>query len=243
MGIARAVFINRLDKEHADFDSSMAAIEAAFGHRVGAVQLPIGREADFKGVVDIIRMKAYHHEGEKEEVFDIPADMTDAADSAREKLTELVAEADDALMEKYLEGERLSQEELEQLLGLAIAQSIFIPVFVGSATALQGVEDLMDEIVGFFPQPTAHGPLKTIDGTEVPFSTSGESRRPRLQDTLRPLCGTHQLRQGGLGDARAQRGSRQFAHDARRSAPPTSSRRPARRWPTSTASLPATSRC
>ncbi len=174
MGIARAVFVNRLDKEHADFDSAMAAIESAFGHRVGAVQLPIGSEADFKGVVDIIRSQAYHHEGEKEEVFDIPADMADTAEAAREKLSELVAEADDALMEKYLEGERLTQEELEQLMGLAIAQSIFIPVFVGSATTLQGVEDLMDEIVGFFPQPTAHGPLKTIDGTEVPFSTAGD---------------------------------------------------------------------
>ncbi len=174
MGIARAIFINRLDKEHADFDSSMAAIDAAFGHRVGPVQLPLGSEADFRGVVDIIRMQAYHHEGDKEEVFDIPADMADVAEAAREKLSELVAEADDALMEKYLEGERLSQEELEQLLGLAIAQGIFIPVFVGSATALQGVEDLMDEIVGFFPQPTAHGPLKTVDGKEVPFSTSGD---------------------------------------------------------------------
>ncbi len=174
MGIARAVFINRLDKEHADFESALAALDAAFGHRVGAVQLPIGTEADFRGVADIIRMKAYHHEGDKEEVFDIPADMADTAEAARDKLSELVAEADDELMEKYLEGERLTQEELEQLLGLAIAQSIFIPVFVGSATALQGVEDLMDEIVAFFPQPTAHGPLKTIDGTEIPFSTSGE---------------------------------------------------------------------
>ncbi len=174
-GIARAVFINRLDKEHADFNSAMAALDAAFGHRVGALQLPIGQESAFKGVVDIIRMKAYHHEGEKEEVFDIPADMSDAAEAARDKLSELVAEADDDLMEKYLEGERLSQEELDKLLGLAIAQSIFIPVFVGSATTLQGVEDLMDEIVGFFPQPTAHGPLETADGKEIPFSVSGET--------------------------------------------------------------------
>ncbi|MHB1340488.1 MAG: elongation factor G [Coriobacteriia bacterium] len=174
MGIARAIFINRMDKEHADFEGAMAALDRAFGHRVGAVQLPIGSEASFKGVADIIRMQAYHHEGEKEEVFDIPADMTDAAEAAREKLCELVAEADDELMEKYLEGERLSQEELEKLLDEAIAQSIFVPVFVGSALTLQGVEDLMDEIVSFFPQPTAHGPMHTVDGTKVPFNTSGE---------------------------------------------------------------------
>ncbi|MDP2182554.1 MAG: GTP-binding protein, partial [Actinomycetota bacterium] len=174
MGIARAVFINRLDKEHADFEGAMAALETAFGHRVGAVQLPIGAQAQFRGVADIIRMKAYHHEGETEKVFDIPADMVSAADAARDKLCELVAEADDELMEKYLEGEPLSQEELETLLNKAIAQSIFIPVFVGSATALQGIEDLMDDIVSFFPTPTAHGPLHTLDGTEVPFSTVGD---------------------------------------------------------------------
>jgi elongation factor G len=174
MGIARAVFINRMDKEHADFDACMAALDAAFGHRVGAVQLPIGSEAAFDGVIDIIRMKAYHHEGTKEEVADIPAEFADAAETAREKLTELVAEADDDLMEKYLEGESLSQEELEILLDKAITQSIFIPVFVGSATTLQGIEDLMDEIVSFFPPPTAHGPMRAADGTDVPFSVSGD---------------------------------------------------------------------
>jgi len=174
MGIAKAIFINRMDKEHADFDAAVASLETAFGHRVGAVQLPMGAEAGFRGVVDIIRMKAYHHEGETEEVFDIPADLTDAAEAARDKLCELVAEADDALMEKYLEGERLSQEELETLLDKAIAQSLFIPVFVGSALTLQGVEDLMDDIVSFFPEPTAHGPLKTVDGADVPISVLGD---------------------------------------------------------------------
>ncbi len=174
MGIARAVFVNRMDKEHADFDAVMAALDAKFGHRVGAVQIPMGAESTFRGVIDIIRMKAYHHEGEKEEVLDIPAEFVDAAESAREKLTDLVAEADEALMEKYLEGERLNQEELEALLDKAIAQGIFIPVFVGSAIKLQGIEDLMDEIVSFFPEPTAHGPLHTKDGQEVPFSVDGE---------------------------------------------------------------------
>lgn len=174
MGIAKAVFINRIDKEHADFDAAMAALDAAFGHRVGAVQIPLGAEADFRGVIDIIRMKAYHHDGDKDEVVEIPADMMDAAEAARDKLCELVAEADDDLMMKYLDGERLSQEELETLLDKAIAQSIFIPVFVGSATMMQGVEDLMDDIVTFFPEPTAHGPLTTVDGGEVPFSVEGD---------------------------------------------------------------------
>ncbi len=174
MGIARAVFVNRLDKEHADFDAAMVALEAKFGHRVGAVQIPMGKESDFSGVIDVIRMKSYRHQGAKEEIGDIPAEFSEATEAARDRLCELVAEADDDLMEKYLEGERLSQEELEVLLDKAIAQGIFIPVFVGSALTLQGVEDLMDEIVTFFPEPTAHGPLKTVDGDEIPFSTSGE---------------------------------------------------------------------
>jgi elongation factor G len=173
MGIARAVFVNRMDKEHADFDSVMAKLGEYFGHRVGAVQIPLGAEASFRGVVDILRMKAYHHEDDGEHLDEIPPESASAVAAAREKLTDLVAEADEALMEKFLDGETLSQTDLEKLLGLAIAQGIFIPVFVGSALRLQGVEDLMDEIVSFFPEPTAHGPLLTDDGTEVPISVSG----------------------------------------------------------------------
>lgn len=173
MGIARAVFINRMDKEHADFDAVMAKLEASFGHRVGAIQIPMGAEAGFRGVIDIIRMKAYSHEADGEHMDEIPPEFTSAVTAAREKLTDLVAEADESLMEKFLEGETLSQEDLEKLLGLAIAQGIIVPVFVGSALKMQGVEDLMDEIVTFFPEPTAHGPLPTADGGEVPISVSG----------------------------------------------------------------------
>ena len=174
MGIARAVFINRLDKEHADFDAAMASLKAKFGDRVVAVQLPMGSEADFHGVIDIIRMKAYHHDDDGEHMDDLPAEYVAAVEAARDALCDKTAEADDDLMMKYLEGETLTQEDLEKLLGLAIAQSKVIPVFVGSAIKLQGVEDLMDEIVTFFPEPTAHGPMHSVDGQEIPFSVDGE---------------------------------------------------------------------
>jgi len=174
MGIARAVFINRLDKEHADFKAAMAGLTAKFGDRVVPVQLPMGEEAEFRGVVDIIRMKAYHHEDDGEHMEEIPEEFLAAAEAAREALADKTAEADDDLMVKYLEGEPLTQEDLEKLLGLAISQSNVIPVFVGSAAKLQGVEDLMDEIVTFFPEPTAHGPMHTTDGKEMPFSVEGE---------------------------------------------------------------------
>jgi len=176
MGIARAIFINRLDKEHADFEGALQALVNDFGHRVGAVQIPIGKEHELKGVVDIIRMKAYMHgEGTEVKETEIPADLADAAEQWRENLLELVAEADDDLMEKYLEGDKLTQEELETLLDKAIAQGIFVPVFVGSATELIGIKDLLDEIVSFFPQPTAHGPVPTADGGEMEVSTGGET--------------------------------------------------------------------
>jgi len=189
MGIARAVFVNRMDKEHADFDAVMTALDAKFGHRVGAVQIPMGAESDFRGVVDIIRMKAYHHEGDKEQVLEIPDDLASVAETAREKLTDLVAEADEALMEKYLEGETLNQEELEALLDKAIAQGIFIPVFVGSSAKLQGVEDLMDEIVSFFPEPTAHGPIPTADGDEIHVTTAGTTAALVFKTIFDPYVG------------------------------------------------------
>jgi len=190
IGIARAVFINRMDKEHADFSAVMKALDTKFGHRVGAVQIPMGAEADFRGVIDVIRMKAYHHEGEKEEVLDIPAEFAEAAEAAREKLTDLVAEADESLMEKYLEGEKLSQDELERLLDKAIAQGIFIPVFVGSALKLQGIEDLMDEIVSFFPEPTAHGAIPTADGGEVHVTTEGATAGLVFKTIFDPYVGS-----------------------------------------------------
>jgi len=174
MGIAKAIFISRMDKDNTDYTAALAAIESKFGQRVGTVQIPIGQASGFYGVIDVVRMKAYHHSTDKEEITEIPTEYAEAAEAARDKLCELVAEADDELMEKYLEGERLNQEELETLLGKAIAQGIFIPVFTGSALTLQGIEDLMDEIVTFFPPPTAHGPLRTVDGREVPVCSEGE---------------------------------------------------------------------
>ncbi len=176
MGIARACFINRLDKENADFEGALQKLVDDYGHRIGAVQIPIGREQDLKGVIDIIRMKAYlHGEGTEIKETEIPEELKAKAEEWREKLLELVAEADDELMEKYLEGEKLSQEELEALLDKAIAQSIFVPVFVGSATGLIGMKDLLDEIIAFFPEPTAHGAVPTTDGEAMEISTSGET--------------------------------------------------------------------
>ncbi|MDR1713906.1 MAG: elongation factor G [Coriobacteriales bacterium] len=173
--LCRAVYINHIDREHADFDAAFAALVSQFGQRVGAVTIPIGVDADFKGVIDVIRMKARYHRDGKEQIEEIPAELADAAQTARDKLCDLVAEADDELMMKYLDGEeQLTQSELESLLSAAISQEIFIPVFVGSTLIEQGIEGLLDDIVTYFPAPDAHGPIPTATGDELHIDESGE---------------------------------------------------------------------
>ncbi len=178
MRLSRAVYINHIDRENADFDSAMAALHARFGSRLGPVTIPIGVDKDFKGVIDIIRMKArYFDEGsEAERVEDIPAAWVDAAQNARDKLCDLVAEADDDLMMKYLDGEeQLTQEELESLLDAAIAQELFIPVYVGSTIIKQGIQGLMEDICTYFPHPASHGRFQMAGGDSIRID---ESKRP-----------------------------------------------------------------
>ncbi len=174
--LCRAIFINHIDRENANFDSAFDALVAQFGQRVGAVTIPIGVDKDFKGVIDVIRMKAHYHvDTPHDKVEEIPAEYAEAAQAARDKLCDLVAEADDDLMMKYLDGEeQLTQEELESLLDKAIAQEIFIPVFVGSTLIEQGIEGMLDDIVTYFPAPTAHGPIFALDGEKLHIDESGE---------------------------------------------------------------------
>ncbi len=178
MRLSRAVYINHIDRENANFDAAMATLHARFGSRLGAVTIPIGVDSDFKGVIDVIRMKARYHEasGTEEVVTDIPAEYAEAAQAARDKLCDLVAEADDELMMKYLDGEeQLTQEELESLLDKAIAQELFIPVFVGSTIIMQGVQGLMEDICTYFPHPRSHGRFQMADGESIKID---ETKRP-----------------------------------------------------------------
>lgn len=176
MRLSRSVFINHIDRENANFDVIMATLHARFGSRLGAVTIPMGVDKDFQGVIDVLRMKARYFEGESERVDEIPAEYADAAAAAREKLCDLVAEADEDLMMKYLDGEeQLTQEELEGLFDKAIAQELFIPVFVGSTIIKQGIQGLMEDICTYFPHPTAHGAFRLADGGEI-FVTKGDQQ-------------------------------------------------------------------
>ncbi len=174
--LARAVFVNRVDKENADFDMCLEMLRERFGTRLGAVTLPWGTGEDFNGIIDLVRMKARHCDGTKQTETEIPEELRAAAESAHETLCELVAEADDDLMEKYLEGEPLTQEEVEGLLAKAIAKRLFVPVFAGSCVQEQGVNSLMDDIATYFPAPTDYGEMPLIDGDTLKISS--EDDRP-----------------------------------------------------------------
>ena len=178
--LARSVFVNRVDKENADFDMCLEMLRERFGTRLGAVTLPWGTGDDFNGIIDLVRMKARHCDGTKQTESEIPEEYRAAAEAAHETLCELVAEADDDLMEKYLEGEMLTQDEVEGLLAKAIAKRLFVPVFAGSCIKEQGVNSLMDDIATYFPAPTDYGEMPLIDGDALKISS--EDERPVVFD-------------------------------------------------------------
>ena len=218
---ARAVFINRIDKPDADYETCMELLRERFGMRLGAVTLPLGQGDDFNGIIDIVRMKARHCEGTKQTESEIPEAYLAQAQAARETLTELVAEADDDLMEKYLEGEPLTNEEVEGLMAKAIASRLFVPVFAGSCIKEQGVNSLMDDIAVYFPAPTGFGEMPLIDGDTLQisseddrpvvfvFKTLNDAQQGRLS-FIKVLTGTIEPGQE-LVNARTRKGER-LAH-------------------------------
>jgi len=167
-GLARIVFCNMLDRERADFGATLASLTQAFGPRIVAVQLPIGSEHNFKGVIDVLTMKAYLLEGDKSVEADIPAEFAEHAAEARDKLTEVVAETDDALIEKYLEGEEIAASELLQAFAVAVAQAKIFPVAAGAATGLVGIDRFLDVLALMPPPDAVPGPLVVAaDGSET----------------------------------------------------------------------------
>lgn len=174
--LPRLVFINRMDKENANFDKSLGQLQEFFGLNVVPVQVPIGAEASFKGVVDIVKMKAYTFDGDGKKVTeaDVPAELADIVESYREKLMEAVAESDDELLMKYLEGEPLSDEEVTAGLRKGTLTGKIVPVMCGSATSNIGTQPLLDMIAGAFPSPADVGEVKAknID--------SGEEERVKI---------------------------------------------------------------
>ena len=152
------IFINKLDRERADFSRAFEEAVEIFDPKPIILQLPIGAEEEFKGVVDLISGQAYiFNEEGKAQKSEIPADMQDAVESEKENLIENIAEADDDLVERYLEGEELSEEELRSALRKGTLARTFVPVVCGSATRNIGIDLLMDLIVDSMPSPMDRG--------------------------------------------------------------------------------------
>ncbi|MCH7617542.1 MAG: elongation factor G [Chloroflexi bacterium] len=150
--LPRAFLINRMDRDNADFDRCVTDIQTAWGNKCLPVTLPIGAESSFQGVVDLLTMKAYT--GDQGEEGPIPDDLQGAADQAREKLIEAAAETDDALVNKYLEGEELTADELSAGVRAGIASGSLVPIFAGAGAGVLGVRRLLTAITEYFPAPT-----------------------------------------------------------------------------------------
>ncbi len=155
-GLPRMVVVNKMDRENANFAKALENLTTAFGHSVVPLHLPIGQEAKFQGLIDLVKMKAYYYKTDLSGNFDekdIPADLAAEAQKGREKLVEAAAEADDELLTKYLDGQELSPQEVESGLRKGVAQGKVVPVMVASAAKNVGAQAVLDAVVTYAPSP------------------------------------------------------------------------------------------
>ncbi|MDQ6914234.1 MAG: elongation factor G [Actinomycetota bacterium] len=169
LDLARLVFVNMLDRERADFFRTLESLKGAFGAHVVATEIPIGTEHEFRGLIDLIDMRAYEFGGSDRgnaKEIPIPDDLADQAQEYREKLMDEVAENSDSLMERYLEGEELTHQEIVDALKEGTNHGAMFPVACGVATRNFGTARLLDAFVEDLPSPVKHGGLR-LDGLEL----------------------------------------------------------------------------
>src|SRR5438067_9103786 len=171
LDLARLVFVNMLDRERADFFRALDSLKAAFGPHVVATEIPIGSEHETSGLIDLVDMKAYRYDGDGREnctEISIPDELQAQAEEYREKLMDEVAENSDALMERYLEGEEISHDEIVSALKDGTNHGAIFPVTCGVATRNLGTNRLLDAIVEDLPSPVKHGGLQVGEMTLEP---------------------------------------------------------------------------
>jgi elongation factor G len=171
LDLARLVFVNMLDRERADFFRTLESLKGAFGQHVVATEIPIGSEQEVSGVIDLVDMKAYEYSGSGREnckQIEIPDGLAEQAQEYREKLMDEVSESSDALMERYLEGEEISHEEIVTALKEGTNHGALFPVTCGIATRNLGSDRLLDAIVEDLPSPVKHGGLPVGELTLEP---------------------------------------------------------------------------
>jgi elongation factor G len=178
--VPRIVVLNRLDRERASLDRSLESLRAVFGRAVVPLQLPIGEEKNFRGVIDLVAMKAWTFTGDgsgKPSEGAIPADLEAPAQAAREALIEMVAEADDALMEKFFDAGTLTQEELLSGLKRGISAGRVFPVLSASAAANVAIQPLLDALVAYVSSPAEH-PLKASNKADDEIRVEAKADGP-----------------------------------------------------------------
>ncbi len=188
--LPRVVVINKMDRDNADFTKALASVQAITETRLLPLQLPWGEKADFKGIIDLLSMKAYAGAGETAEA--IPAELSDDAETARLELIESAAEGDDELLMKYLDGEELSPDEILSGLRNAIQSGDLVPVFVVAATPEIGLLPLMDSLIKILPSPSERpdSEAEGVGGTEVlPVSDAGPLAAYIWKTTADPFVG------------------------------------------------------
>jgi elongation factor G len=181
--VPRIIFINKMDKLGADFDTSVQSIRDRLGVKAVPIQLPVGQESDLRGIVDLVRMKALIWENDglgaefREE--EIPADLADRAAEARSYLIENAVELDDEAMEAYLEGNEPSEETIKKCLRKAVLNASFYPILCGSAFKNKGVQPLLDAVVDYLPSPLDIPPTPGLDyKTEEPVVRRASDEEP-----------------------------------------------------------------
>src|SRR2546423_2400567 len=163
LDLARLLFVNMLDRERADFFRTLDSLKSAFGQHVVATEIPIGTEHEISGVIDLVDMKAYRYDGDGRDNCNetpIPDELADQAQEYREKLMDEVSESSDELMERYLEGEEISHQEIVTALKDGTNHGNLFPVTCGVATRNLGTNRLLDAIVEDLPSPVKHGGLQ-----------------------------------------------------------------------------------
>ncbi|MBF0214344.1 MAG: elongation factor G [Magnetococcales bacterium] len=179
-GVPRVAFVNKMDRMGADFFRVVAMIKDRLKAKAVPIQLPIGSEENFRGMIDLITRKALIFDdeslGARYEVRDVPADMVNDVNEYREKLLETALEEDDELMERYLEGESISEVELRACIRKGVLKSSFIPVMCGSAFNNKGVQALLDAVVAYFPSPDDVASVQGIKSLDDPTPDSREAK-------------------------------------------------------------------
>lgn len=191
--LPRLFFINKVEKEHVKTAEVVSQLQDRYGLKVVPVQIPIGEGTDYKGIVDLIKMKAVTFDDKGQPVSgEIPAELKDAAEEAQQKLTEAVAESDDALLEKFFDKGELSSSEILEGLKRAVSQRAIFPVLYGSADRNSGVHTFLDFVVDFLPSPKAMSPLNLLKaGRDEVVSVEIDSSAQPLAYVFKSLSEAH----------------------------------------------------